>query len=185
LPPYASVAPFNREVMTNRTSVNLALGSGNIGGPPTSPTCPRHTSRKVARAESSGNLGRSAAVRSLSVDSALIDREAVVFRRDGHSDFTALRTKDGAERATSSPRATYSSSFEKRGPQRGECNALAPTKSPRAARGGAPARRPTVVFVYYDPRGTATGFQNRKRRHAERQAPRHHRYLRGLRAIAA
>jgi bifunctional non-homologous end joining protein LigD len=39
------------------------------------------------------------AVRSLPVDSALIDGEAVVFRSDGHGDFAALRTKDGAERA--------------------------------------------------------------------------------------
>jgi bifunctional non-homologous end joining protein LigD len=39
------------------------------------------------------------AVRSLPVDSALIDGEAVVFRSDGHSDFAALRTKAGAERA--------------------------------------------------------------------------------------
>src|SRR5271166_4081321 len=41
------------------------------------------------------------AVRSLPVESALIDGEAVVFRPDGHSDFAALRTKDGAERAAS------------------------------------------------------------------------------------
>ena len=39
------------------------------------------------------------AVRSLPVESALIDGEAVVFRPDGHSDFAALRTKAGAERA--------------------------------------------------------------------------------------
>ena len=39
------------------------------------------------------------AVRSLPVDSALIDREAVAFRPDGHSDFAAPRTKDGGERA--------------------------------------------------------------------------------------
>jgi ATP-dependent DNA ligase len=32
------------------------------------------------------------AVRSLPVDSALIDGEAVVFRPGGHSDFTALRS---------------------------------------------------------------------------------------------
>jgi bifunctional non-homologous end joining protein LigD len=39
------------------------------------------------------------AVRSLPVGSALIDGEAVVFRPDGHSDFAALRTTAGAERA--------------------------------------------------------------------------------------
>ena len=39
------------------------------------------------------------AVRSLPVESALVDGEAVVFRPDGHSDFAALRTKDGAGRA--------------------------------------------------------------------------------------
>jgi bifunctional non-homologous end joining protein LigD len=39
------------------------------------------------------------AVRSLPVQSALIDGEAVVFRDDGHSDFAALRTKNGGERA--------------------------------------------------------------------------------------
>ncbi len=39
------------------------------------------------------------AVRSLPVDGALVDGEAVVFRPDGHSDFAALRTKRGAERA--------------------------------------------------------------------------------------
>ena len=39
------------------------------------------------------------AVRSLPVHSTLIDGEAVVFRHDGHSDFGALRTKDGAGRA--------------------------------------------------------------------------------------
>ena len=39
------------------------------------------------------------AVRSLAVDSALIDGEAVTFRPDGHSDFIALRTKAGSARA--------------------------------------------------------------------------------------
>ena len=39
------------------------------------------------------------AVRSLPVDNALIDGEAVVFRLDGHSDFVALRTKAGGELA--------------------------------------------------------------------------------------
>ena len=39
------------------------------------------------------------AVRSLPVDKALIDGEAVVFRPDGHSDFAALRTKAGGEQA--------------------------------------------------------------------------------------
>jgi bifunctional non-homologous end joining protein LigD len=39
------------------------------------------------------------AVRSLPVDDALLDGEAVVFKPDGHSDFAALRTKRGAERA--------------------------------------------------------------------------------------
>jgi bifunctional non-homologous end joining protein LigD len=39
------------------------------------------------------------AVRSLPVESALIDGEAVVFRPDGYSDLAALRTKRGAERA--------------------------------------------------------------------------------------
>ena len=39
-----------------------------------------------------------AAVRSLPVD-VLIDGEAVVFRRDGHSDFVALRSKAGGEMA--------------------------------------------------------------------------------------
>ena len=40
------------------------------------------------------------AVRSLPVDNALIDGEAVVFRQDGHSDFVALRTKAGGELAS-------------------------------------------------------------------------------------
>ena len=40
------------------------------------------------------------AVRSLPVDKALIDGEAVVFRPDGHSDFAALRTKVGGEQAS-------------------------------------------------------------------------------------
>jgi bifunctional non-homologous end joining protein LigD len=39
------------------------------------------------------------AVCSLAADSALIDGEAVAFRSDGHSDFAALRTKAGSERA--------------------------------------------------------------------------------------
>ena len=39
------------------------------------------------------------AVRSLPVDDALLDGEAVVFRPDGHSDFGALRTKHGAAQA--------------------------------------------------------------------------------------
>jgi bifunctional non-homologous end joining protein LigD len=40
------------------------------------------------------------AVARLTVDNALIDGEAVVFRPDGHSDFAALRTKEGGERAS-------------------------------------------------------------------------------------
>jgi bifunctional non-homologous end joining protein LigD len=40
------------------------------------------------------------AVARLTVDNALIDGEAVVFRPDGHSDFTALRTKTGSEQAS-------------------------------------------------------------------------------------
>jgi bifunctional non-homologous end joining protein LigD len=40
------------------------------------------------------------AVRSLPVDDALLDGEVVAFRPDGHSDFGALRTKAGAERAS-------------------------------------------------------------------------------------
>jgi bifunctional non-homologous end joining protein LigD len=40
-----------------------------------------------------------AAMRSLPVDHALLDGEAMVFKPDGHSDFAALRTKRGAERA--------------------------------------------------------------------------------------
>jgi bifunctional non-homologous end joining protein LigD len=40
------------------------------------------------------------AVRSLPVDHVMIDGEAVVFRPDGHSDFTALRTNRGAAEAT-------------------------------------------------------------------------------------
>ena len=39
------------------------------------------------------------AVCSLAADSALIDGEAVTFRKDGHSDFVALRTKAGSARA--------------------------------------------------------------------------------------
>jgi bifunctional non-homologous end joining protein LigD len=35
----------------------------------------------------------------LAADSALIDGEAVTFRSDGHSDFAALRTKEGSARA--------------------------------------------------------------------------------------
>ena len=40
------------------------------------------------------------AVGALPVDNALIDGEAVVFLPDGHSDFAALRTKDGGEQAS-------------------------------------------------------------------------------------
>ena len=40
------------------------------------------------------------AVRGLAVQHALIDGEAVVLRPDGHSDFEAIRTKDGATRAS-------------------------------------------------------------------------------------
>ena len=40
------------------------------------------------------------AVRSLPVEHALIDGEAVVLRPDGHSDFEAIRTKAGATRAS-------------------------------------------------------------------------------------
>jgi bifunctional non-homologous end joining protein LigD len=40
-----------------------------------------------------------AAVGVLPADNALIDGEAVVFRPDGHSDFAALRTRAGGERA--------------------------------------------------------------------------------------
>ena len=39
------------------------------------------------------------AVRSLPMESALLDGEAVVLRPDGHSDFEAIRTKRGAARA--------------------------------------------------------------------------------------
>jgi bifunctional non-homologous end joining protein LigD len=39
------------------------------------------------------------AVARLTVDKALIDGEAVVFRPDGHSDFAALRSKAGGEQA--------------------------------------------------------------------------------------
>ena len=39
-------------------------------------------------------------MRSLPVDDALLDGEAVVFRPDGHSDFVALRTKAGGEHAS-------------------------------------------------------------------------------------
>ena len=39
------------------------------------------------------------AVRSLPADDVLLDGEAVVFRPDGHSDFTALRTNRGADAA--------------------------------------------------------------------------------------
>jgi ATP-dependent DNA ligase len=40
------------------------------------------------------------AVRSLNVDKALIDGEAVVLRKDGRSDFLALLTKRGGAQAT-------------------------------------------------------------------------------------
>ena len=40
------------------------------------------------------------AVGALPVDKAMLDGEAVVFLPDGHSDFAALRTKDGGERAS-------------------------------------------------------------------------------------
>ena len=40
------------------------------------------------------------AVGALPVDNALIDGEAVVFLPDGHSDFVALLTKEGGERAS-------------------------------------------------------------------------------------
>ncbi len=39
-------------------------------------------------------------MRSLPVETALLDGEAVVFKPDGHSDFEALRTKDGAADAS-------------------------------------------------------------------------------------
>jgi bifunctional non-homologous end joining protein LigD len=44
--------------------------------------------------------GIAEAVRSLPVDSVLLDGEAVVLRSDGHSDFGALRTRAGGERAS-------------------------------------------------------------------------------------
>jgi bifunctional non-homologous end joining protein LigD len=44
--------------------------------------------------------GIAEAVRSLPVDNALIDGEAVVFLPDGHSDFVAIRTKAGGEQAS-------------------------------------------------------------------------------------
>jgi bifunctional non-homologous end joining protein LigD len=40
------------------------------------------------------------AVRSLPVDNAMLDGEAVVFRPDGHSDFAALKTNRGAAEAS-------------------------------------------------------------------------------------
>jgi bifunctional non-homologous end joining protein LigD len=40
------------------------------------------------------------AIRALPVDHVMIDGEAVVFRPDGHSDFTALRTNRGAAQAS-------------------------------------------------------------------------------------
>jgi bifunctional non-homologous end joining protein LigD len=40
------------------------------------------------------------AVRALPVDHVMIDGKAVVFKPDGHSDFAALRTNRGAERAS-------------------------------------------------------------------------------------
>ena len=40
------------------------------------------------------------AVRSLPIDHALLDGEAVVFLSGGHSDFNALRTREGCERAS-------------------------------------------------------------------------------------
>ena len=40
------------------------------------------------------------AVRALPVDHVMIDGEAVVFRPDGHSDFTALRSNRGAAQAS-------------------------------------------------------------------------------------
>ena len=40
------------------------------------------------------------AVRSLPVETVLLDGEAVALRSDGHSDFEALRTKQGAARAS-------------------------------------------------------------------------------------
>jgi bifunctional non-homologous end joining protein LigD len=43
------------------------------------------------------------AVGALPVANALIDGEAVTFRPDGHSDFAALRTKEGGERASFVP----------------------------------------------------------------------------------
>jgi bifunctional non-homologous end joining protein LigD len=39
------------------------------------------------------------AIRALPIDRVMIDGEAVVFRPDGHSDFTALRTNRGAAQA--------------------------------------------------------------------------------------
>ena len=56
---------------------------------------------RLGHRPSSRKLPRIAeAVRALPVDNALIDGEAVVFRRDGHSDFVALRTKAGGELAS-------------------------------------------------------------------------------------
>jgi bifunctional non-homologous end joining protein LigD len=39
-------------------------------------------------------------IRALPVDHVMIDGEAVVFRPDGHNDFTALRTNRGAAEAS-------------------------------------------------------------------------------------
>jgi hypothetical protein len=54
----------------------------------------------TARISPTGCRKIAEAVRKLPAESALIDGEAVAFRLDGHSDFAALRTKAGGDRAS-------------------------------------------------------------------------------------
>ena len=98
------------------------------------------------------------AVRSLPVDNALIDGEAVVFRPDGHSDFVALRTKAGGELACirrvrpSQPRApTISASARSRSGER-RSRSWSPEST---ASGSAKPSRPTARSCSLTPASSA------------------------------
>ena len=65
------------------------------------PACSADAGAKAVGADFTDKLPRIAeAVRSLPVEDALLDGEAVAFKPDGHSDFTALRTTRGAAQAS-------------------------------------------------------------------------------------
>jgi ATP dependent DNA ligase domain len=88
------------------------------------------------------------AVAALPVDNALIDGEAVVFLPDGHSDFAALLTKSGGERAAfvaltfSRSRATISASVRSRSGERRLRNWFTTSMASGSAKPWRPRARP-------------------------------------------